>query len=986
MEFRILGRLEVVDDGSPIELGGRKTRTLLAALLLHANEVVSAERLTDALWGDRPPQTAHAALQVHVSHLRSALGRDRIVTRAPGYLLRVDANELDAQRFERLVNDAREGEATAARARLREALALWRGTPLAEFEQEPFALAEITRLAALRLDAVELRIEHELVSGSHATLLTELDALVAAHPYRERLRAQRMVALYRAGRQADALDAYRAARATFVAELGIEPGPELRRLERAVLDQDPELDVPETAPPVALPERQGAPSRARPTSFVGRTRELREIRTLIRRTDVRLLTLAGPAGTGKTRLAVEAATGLGDTFPEGVLVVELAPVSTPELVATAIADALGVSGSRRSRAEVLIGRVQGWRGLLVLDNFEHVLTAAPLIAELLRGAADVKFLVTSRAPLAIPCEQIYTVPGLGLPDSSAPKDVSRLRRVEAVRLFVDRARTARADFALTELNADAVAELCARLDGLPLPLELAAARIKLLSPGAILERLAGRLELLKAAPGADVPERHRTLRSAIEWSYDLLTAEQQALFTSLAVFVGGFTLEGATAVAGDLDLDIVDGVEWLLTNSLLKAEPTVGEEPRFGMLETIREYALERLAERGDGEAVRRRHADLYLMLAEEAEQELLGPQQIRWLLRLDGERDNLRASLTWAIEAGEAELGLRTAAALWRFWQLRAADAEGRDYLDRLLAIGSGSPATRATARSRAASLAYVQGDSDAVRRYLEASLPVHRRLGDKQKLASYLGLLGMTALGQGDVQAARALTAEALETARELGDVLTETYSLAQVGLVFARSGDLDEGQRALEESVRRSRRLGNIRSVASWTRSLGWIAFLRHDHAHARRLFEESLAVHRSLDDAWGIAGSLSNLSLLALESNDIATAEALLKETLGLEQKGGYRHRLANSLEVAARLAAAQDRPRRAARLYGAASFLRASPDGDAVDFCLLDPALDVDRIRSTLGEHDFESAWTEGRAMSVSESVAYALEEEPRRHA
>ena len=296
----------------------------------------------------------------------------------------------------------------------------------------------------------------------------------------------------------------------------------------------------------------------------------------------------------------------------------------------------------------------------MLDNFEQVLDAAPMLTELLAGAPGLTLLVTSRAPLDISEERIYPVSALQLPDPSHALEVDRLRRTEAVRLFVARARDIRPDFELSELNADAVAELCVRLDGLPLALELAAARIKLLSPRDVLERLGVRLEVLKAEPGAGLPERHRTLRAAIEWSYDLLGAEEQALFTSLGVFVGGFTLDGAKAIAGDLELDVVAGVESLLNNSLLRTEPMAAGEPRFGMLETIREYALERLAERGDGKAVRRRHAGFYLSLAEEAEPALLGPQQLTWLERLDAERDNLRAALTWATEEGEADVGLR--------------------------------------------------------------------------------------------------------------------------------------------------------------------------------------------------------------------------------------------------------------------------------------------------------------------------------------
>ena len=550
--------------------------------------------------------------------------------------------------------------------------------------------------------------------------------------------------------------------------------------------------------------------------------------------------------------------------------------------------------------------------------------------------------------------------------------------MEAIRLFVDRAHDARADFALSDENAEAVAELCLRLDGLPLALELAAARIKLLSPRAILERLGGRLELLKAVPGAGLPERHRTLRAAVDWSYDLLTADEQVLFTSLGVFVGGFSLDGAVAVAGDLDLDVVDGIESLLDNSLLRTEPMSDGEPRFGMLETMREYALERLAERGDGEAVRRRHADFYLRLAEEAEPALLGPGQLRWARKLDSERENLRAALIWAAESGETEIGLRTAGALWRFWQMRAADVEGREHLDRLLASGSGSPSTRAVAQSRAASLAYYQGDFDAVHRYLEASIPVFRELGDDLNLSGSLDQLTLTTLAEGDADAARALAEEVLERARRPHDPSREAYATAHLGAVLMVQGELDGAQRALEEGVRRSRELGNLRSVGHWTKALGGIALLRNQHSRARELFEQSLAIYRSLDDAWGILGSVSSLALVALEEHDSNGARRLLHEGLELVRKSGHHYRAAKILDLSARLAASEDRESRAARLFGAASGIRESIDAEMFEGEVWpDPAAYVADLRSVLGESEFDEAWAEGQAMTLDEALQYA---------
>ena len=390
----------------------------------------------------------------------------------------------------------------------------------------------------------------------------------------------------------------------------------------------------------------------------------------------------------------------------------------------------------------------------------------------------------------------------------------------------------------------------------------------------------------------------------------------------------------------------------------------------------------ERLAERSDEQAVRRRHAGFCLPLAEEAELALLGPQQLSWLERLDAERDNLRAALNWAAESGETEVGLRTAGALWRFWQMRSADVEGREHLDRLLTGRSGSPSIRAYAQSRAAGLAYYQGDFDAVHRYVEASLPVHRELGDDWNLSCDLNVLTMTALAEGDADEARGLAEEALEVARRARNPMDEAYAMAHLGVVLGVQGELDDAQRLIEEGVRRARELGNLRSVGAWTKGLGGITLLQGNYPRARELFEQGLAVLRSLDDAWGILGSLSGLALVALEEHDNGSARRLLNENLELLRKSGHHYRAANSLEIAARLAAAEGRDHRAARLYGAASVFRGSMDAGMFE-CEVwpDPAPQIARLRSALGEDAFAEAWAQGRAMSFDESLDYALAEE-----
>ena len=959
MEFRVLGPLEVVADGRVVVLKAAKPRALLAMLLLRVGEPVAADRLIEDLWAGRPPATAAKVLQTYVSRLRKALGEEAIVTGPGGYELRVEADGVDLHRFERLVREAREAEPAAAAQGLREALALWRGPALAEFAYESWAQGEIGRLGELRLSALQDRIDADLALGRAGELVGELERLVAEHPLSERLRGQLMLALYRSGRQAEALDAYRAARVTLVEQLGIEPGSALRSLERAILGQDPALDI--AAASVGTPPASRL--RSRSTSFVGREREQQEIRVLLRGGDVRLLTLTGPGGTGKTRLAVEAIAALGADFPDGVVFVDLAPVGDADLVAAAIAAALGLTDSSgRGAHEALIASLRRQRVLLVLDNFEQVLSAGAMLTNLLAGAPSLTILVTSRAPLDIPDERIYRVAALELP--------------EAVRLFTARARDARSDFELTTSNADAVDDLCVRLDGLPLAIELAAARIKLLSPAEILERLGVRLEVLKAEPGAGLPERHRTLRAAIEWSYDLLADDERGLFTSLGVFVGGFTLEGARAVVDDID--VVSGVEALLNNSLLRTEPMAAGEPRFGMLETIREYAVERLKRRGDGLAVRSRHAGFYVRVAEAAEAALLGPQQVSWLRRLDAEHDNLRAALTWATEEDAADAGLRIGAALWRYWQLRGFASEGRERLEGLLALGSGSEEARAKALSRTASLAFVTGDHEAVCRYGDASLSVFRRLGDDADLVYTLGLIGNSALALGDIDLAHSAIEEAVGVARGSGDPMIESYAHYNAGVVRAWHGELDEAERLIEESVRGAGQLGNIRSVANWGRSLGGIALARRDYASARSRFEESLELHRTLDDSWGISHSLTSLALLLVEARDGDAARRLVAESVALELKSGDWPGIVFNLEVCARLAAEDGDHHRAVRLYACASSLRGPVGTHPSGVGWPNPEAHAADLRSAFDEEAFAEAWAEGLAMSTDEALAYAL--------
>jgi predicted ATPase/DNA-binding SARP family transcriptional activator len=730
VKFRLLGKLEVNADGVDLTPVRPQQRALLALLLLRMGEVVAIDDLVEGLWGPRPPETAQKALHGHISALRKRLGAERIETRPPGYRLRLaGGDELDAHRFERVLAEARTDGPSARSRKLREALALFRGEALSDFRYEEFAAPEAVRLEELRLTVVEEQIDAELELGRHAEIVPELERLVVDHPLRERMRAQLMLALYRAGRQADALQAFQEARVRLVGELGIEPGPALQRLERRILNHDPEL----AAPDARSLERSLASARAslppQPTPLIGREREIEEVTDLLRRPEVRLVTLTGTGGTGKTRLAVQAAAGLVDAFADGVVFVGLAPLQDPDLVLPTAAQALGIGAtSRDTLAEELARGLRNRELLLVFDNFEHLLAAAPSVADLAAGAAGVKLLVTSRAPLRLSAEHVYPVSPLATP--AGAEDVDHLLQCESVALFETRAQAVRPDFAVTSANAGAVADVCRALDGLPLAIELAASRVGALPAAAMRRRLDHPLKLLVGG-ARDTPERQRTLRATIDWSYELLEQAEQRLFVRLAVFAGGCTIEAAESVCDD-DHEIVDRLASLTDKGLIRLEGT-DEEPRFSMLETIREYALERLEDSGEASGRRRRHADYFLALAEEAEPNLIGTgSHAGWLDRLERDHANLRVALDWLEASDESEDALRMAAALGRFWKRKRHLGEGRRRLESALRAAAHPAAARAKALSAAAGIALMCGDLTAGGRWAREALELHRRLGD--------------------------------------------------------------------------------------------------------------------------------------------------------------------------------------------------------------------------------------------------------------
>ncbi len=875
-DFRILGPLDVRDGEESVVLARPKLRALLGALLLRSNEVVPAGVLVEELWGERPPASVANALQVYVSQLRQALGTGvTIATRTPGYVLEIDPGHVDLWRFEQHVARSRErlaaGVPSEALSALDEALALWRGPALADVPLELSGASERARLEDLRVAVHEDRAEALLALGRHAEAVVELEALVSRHPLRERLRSQLMVALYRCGRQADALEAYRDARATLVDELGIEPGAELQRLERRILTQDPAL-----APPAlpAAPASGGTPTPA--TALLGRERELEQLVQLVRMRSARLVTLTGPGGVGKTRLAVELAHTMGEEVEGGAVYISLGAIADPALVGPTLAEALGIAvGEGRSPGEALARALAPRTLLLILDNFEQLLPAAMLLSELLAAAPRLQLVVTSRAALRLAGERELPVRPLGLPAKGDGLDA--IVRSPAVALFLDRARAVRPDFALTEETAIAAASVCARLDGLPLAIELAAARSKIMQPAAILERIDHSLGLLTSG-ASDAPERHRSLRATLDWSYELLDEDDRKLLARLGVFVGGASLEAAEQVCGADGLAVLDALAGLVDKSLLSSDG--GDPPRFALLETVREYALERLVASGEEEPTRSAHAAFYLALAEEAEPQVQGPEQSWWVQRLAREHGNFRSALAFIFERGDGETALRLAVGLRRYWHLKGYLDEGRGWLERALAAAPDAPELlRTKALSVAGAIAGEQGDFDAARALLERSVAVARTLGDPVRTASGLTNLGNIFLYSGDYAGARALYRESAELTRGLsykGHIAVTTENL---GAVAFAEGALDLALELFSEAEQLAREAGVADTRASCLRSLGRTCVLRGELARAAGLFRRALALTRSLGGGPAVTECVEGLASVEAFGGDAARAAVL-----------------------------------------------------------------------------------------------------------
>ncbi len=855
--------------------------------------------------------------------------------------------------------------------------------------------------------------------------------------------------------------------------------------ERRLRDLSPQhiyqllaADLPADFPPLKSLDARPTNLPAQSTSFIGRQQEQRAVATLLRQPQVRLVTLLGTGGSGKTRLSIQVAANLLDEYADGAWFVPLAAINDAQLVASTIAQTLGLKErAGASLTDSLKDYLSERQLLLVLDNFEQVVAAAPLLDELLAAAPALKLLVSSREALHLPAEHEYLVPPLALPDLSHLPPAAALADYAAVALFVQRAQATRIDFALTTHNAAAVAEICARLDGLPLAIELAAARIKMFSPVEMLIRLDNRLTLL-ISTARDRSARQQSLRGMIDWSYDLLTPAEQQLFTRLAVFVGGFTVVAAEVICADFGLPISDfgldegdatlettpppksqipnpkpSVLELLSSladkSLLLVvtpspiqEPGQGEnEPRFAMLETIREYALEKLNESerlgmpnaireyarqklvasGEEAALRQRHANYYAMFAEQAGPQVSGPHYREWLTRLEQEHDNLRAAINWSLEYEEMQLALRLGGALWPFWEVHGYLSEGRRLLQATLAGPAPANLRRAQALDGAAALAINQGDYDTALALIDEGVTIAREVGDKRTIAMLLAHkgslasshgdeatastyydecltlsrevgykagvatslqgLGRAAFYRGNVATCARLQAEALVISRELGDQRSTARLLDNLGVIKIEQGDTAGAWVNHEESLKIHRELGDRQNISFTLNNMGDMAMKRGDYERASALLDEALAIRQAMGDKLGIARTNNNLAQVAAAQGDYTRSFDLFAVSVRLLQQLGVKREIVNALEHLAKLAATGGQGEPAAQLLGASEALREAIATPLPRSLRPEYEQDLAATRALLDDDAFAHAWATGRAMSMELAIDYALSRE-----
>lgn len=981
IRFRILGPVEVSAEGGLVLVAGRRQLKLLAFLLLHANRAVSSDALIDAVWGAARAGSDNR-LQMALTRLRKALlplnggGEHVLRTVGGGYLLSVGEDELDAGVFAALVAEGRQalsdGEFAGAGTLLREALGLWRGPPLAEVAYENFAQGEIRRLEELRLVALEARIDTDLRLARSAELVGELERLVAEQPTRERFAAQLMLALYGAGRQADALEVYQRVRTRLSEELGIEPGPGLTSLHSEILLQGESLPAAGAINLRAAPASSrelGLPLPLPNSSLIGREQELDEMSVLATRPDVRLVTLTGPAGVGKTRLALAVAHRIESLFSDGACWIELAGVARCEDVGSTLVRALAVSLLPGEKAIEALRRYLGTTELLlVIDNFEHVIEASGLVADLHRACPRLTIIVTSREALNLNAEHQYPLAPLPLPSRPAVATMAEIESAAATAMFLAAVRRRNARFAIGPETAPVIAGICARLDGLPLAMELAAARTTLLGVAG----LAAALDRALAEPGAgarDAPSRHQTVEAAIDWSYRLLGQEQRAAFARLAVFAGGATVSAAEAVTASP----LATLEELNAKSMIEHREQPDGSRRLVMLETVRRYALERLVVDPAYDATRRRHLEYYLLLVEQNAPEI-STRERDVLSVLDVEIDNIRGAIRWALESAPGH-ALRLAGSLRHYWMIRP-DTDALAWLDAAL----GSAGEQEPSRDRARALvgrAYEMGRRGQFEEALEtgeAAVVLYQQINDHAGISEMCCELVIHAMFLGEIDKRDAFAQAACKHARLAGD----NTLLARALTTLAPTLDPADRAPVLDQCTQLLSEIGDNDSIAKVYNNCAYTSLSEGRVPEALALLEVALrAAEQSASP--GVIVVVGNLGLGNLLAGRTSTAAQAYRRYLELSMRQPLFSGIAEGLAGIAALFAVNGRPRAAALLRGASHAMGYPTTGerpvdDRLEREFLAPA------RERCGKSHWARAESDGEALSCESAIAYALRE------